>query len=262
MCLWPTTYAMETRGVRVDLEFAEDEIERLADEAAIERRKVDRKAWQGFNIRSTVHLAKLVEQLGITIRKRTKTGKPSVDAVTLSQYMDNDTVRSLLRYRTMTKGISSFFGRYHVLAVQDENTGENIIHPNFNQVGPATGRYSCRDPNLQNAADPNKTRAFETIRARAPFGPREGYTWYCADYAQQEMRYFAHVAQEPFMLEALRDGRDIHTECANKAWGGHDNLGAINAAIDALELDGLSISEPTEELKLTWKDLFLSRKRS
>jgi len=108
----------------------------------------------------------------------------------------------------------------------------------FNQVGPRTGRFSCRKPNMQNVANALTTRSPMPIQARTPFVPRPGYVWYAIDYSQLEVRIFADVSQEPSMLEALDSGEDLHDVCTNKAWGGKDNPAAIRAAIHSLEFDG------------------------
>ncbi len=260
MALWPVTYQMETRGVRVDLDIIEEEIvshRKQEVEALYALRKIAGKP--DFNPNSDNELIAVLKQLKIVIRHYTPTGQIAVNFKALEDYADVPFVKWLLRYRAAEKANSSFFERYKRLSVR-EGSGEFALHPNFNQVGPVTARFSCRDPNLQNVPNALTTRSSEPIQARRPFGPRKGYFMYCNDYEQLEVRIFADVAQEPTMLEAILNGRDMHTECTNKAWGGKGNPAAIHSAIQALEL---AEREPTSALVAeAWKEFWPVEKRS
>ncbi|MGD1070920.1 MAG: DNA polymerase [Bryobacteraceae bacterium] len=93
-------------------------------------------------------------------------------------------------------------------ALIDPETGR--LHTSFNQTGAATGRLSSSNPNLQNI--PIKTELGREIRAA--FVPREGWNLVVADYSQIELRLLAHMSEDPVLVEAFRNGEDIHTRTA------------------------------------------------
>lgn len=233
------TYDMETRGVRIDLDVVRTEIAKHETGLAGSQKELASAA-PGVNARSAAQLRKLFyEDGGVEVHHRTPKGAPSVDTKAI-QHLEHPAAQALAKYRSHEKALSSFFYRYRDLAVRDPlgDLGARCLHPDFQQVGPVTGRYSCRNPNLQNVANALTTRSSEPIQARMPFGPRPGCVWYHFDYDQLEVRIFAAVSGEQFMMDALNSGRDLHTECANKAWGGRGNPLAVEAARHALELDG------------------------
>jgi DNA polymerase I len=89
------------------------------------------------------------------------------------------------------------------------------VHTSFNQTGAATGRLSSSNPNLQNI--PIRTELGREIRAA--FVPREGWTLLAADYSQIELRLLAHMSHDPLLLDAFRNGEDIHTRTAAEVMG-------------------------------------------
>lgn len=238
MKLFPIVYRMETRGIRYDPVVGMAEREKLQDRREKFRRELRQMTGNpDFNPNSATQVAEFMERSGLTIEKRTKTGKPSVDVKTLAQYQEHPFVQLELGFRAADKGLSSFFDRYEQLRVPDPLVpGGWALHPSFNQSKARTGRFSCSDPNFQNVANALTTRSVEPIQARTPFGPRPGYAWVFMDYSQLEVRIFADVAHETTMLAAIEANRDLHTECANKVWGGRANPAAIRAAAHALEL--------------------------
>jgi DNA polymerase-1 len=244
MALWPITYAIEARGVAVNRDTVLREIA-WAERRFKKMERELRKKCGSINLDSPDQLGAFLytdkKGLRLPVIRRTDGGKrgirkPSTDAKTL-QELRHPWCDALMKFRAMEKALTSFFYKFRDLSVQDDE-GRWILHPDFNQVGPVTGRYSCRAPNLQNVANALTTRSSEPIQARTAFEPRPDYWWYHFDYSQLEVRIFADVSKEPFMLQALRDGKDLHTECTNKAWGGKGNKAAVRAAIHALQLDG------------------------
>jgi DNA polymerase-1 len=89
------------------------------------------------------------------------------------------------------------------------------LHTTFNQTGAATGRLSSSNPNLQNI--PIRTELGREIRAA--FVPREGWRLLVADYSQIELRLLAHMSGDPLLVEAFRNGEDIHTITAAEVLG-------------------------------------------
>jgi len=253
--LWPINYQMETRGVRVDPVVVATETKRCHEEIAKWKPVVMNRAWKGFDIDSPQQCGKLFYgKLHLPILKRTARGQPQVNFDALMQHVENPVVAALFKYRAAEKALKSFFLKYTENLLPDPlNPGGFALHPDFNQVGPCTGRFSCRNPNLQNVANALTTRSSEPIQARTPFGPRPGFIWYHIDYQQLEVRIFADVCEEGFMIEALTSGRDLHTECTNKAWGGPGNPAAIRAAVHALELDATG-DHRNPAVQAAWKE--------
>ena len=260
MELWPVTYAMESRGIRTDLDVVEIETKRHQEAAEYWQHIVEHAAWPDFDIKSPQQCGKLIySKLKLPVTRRTNPskkfpdGQPQVNIDALYQYVAHPVVKALFKYRASAKALSNFFLKYEYFARHDTISPEEyVIHPDFNQVGPATGRFSCRRPNFQNTADALTTRSPEPIQAREPFGPREGYVWFHFDWKGQEPRIFAEVSQEKILLDAIAKGLDIHTFTANKAWGGKDNPRAIDAASHALELDGTGDGQ-NEDVRKLWK---------
>jgi len=118
----------------------------------------------------------------------------------LALYHDHPAVAALLRYREAAK-LASTYGRSFVEKYVNPTTGR--IHPSYRQIGAATGRMACRKPNLQNVPrDP---------RFRACFRPGPGRVFVKADLSQIELVVAACLAEDKRMIQALRDGQDLHT---------------------------------------------------
>ena len=124
---------------------------------------------------------------------------------------DHEIVRKVLEYRQLTKLKGTYVDA--LPALMDPATGR--IHTSFNQTGAATGRLSSSNPNLQNI--PIKTELGREIRAA--FIPREGWKLVVADYSQIELRLLAHMSQDPVLIDAFRQGEDIHTRTAAEVMG-------------------------------------------
>lgn len=247
MELWPITYAMISRGVRVDIKRTDEEIRKAEKESRVKKRVVDKAAWKGFNVNSPQQLGKLVyDGLGLPVLKRTvKTGARKTDIKTLGKFIEHPVIKALFEYKAAEKAVSSWFSKYKSLSCKDRiSKGERCIHPRLNQVKPNTGRYSCQDPNLQNVADDHTSGGSIPIQARMPLGPRRGYRWYSVDYDQLELRILADFAQEKTFLKAFKKGHDVHVATANRAWGsGGEEDVVVRNALHVLELDGTGKGE-------------------
>lgn len=257
MSLWHVTYDMEKVGIRVDPAECRREIE-------VHRARLKEKEEElavlapGVNVNSPTQLAEWVYgPMQLPVAHRTAKGRPSVGRGVFEDWMGKGYpfIDALVKKRASEKAIN-FHERYLRFAVQDRKLGGWTIHPEFQQVGPVTGRFSCRNPNLQNTADAVKTRSIEPIQCRTPFGPRPGYRWYHFDYSQIEVIIFADFAQEETMLKAWHAREDLHTACANKAWGGVGNARGYAALAWALEWGSRVASMPEVERarrELGWK---------
>lgn len=243
--LLKVTLSMMRRGIKIDLDTCDEELAKLARD--LSKWNVKARAFAPeLNWASPAQLAKFFFiQCGLPeptkCGKATKDfplGQPSV-ALNVLEKLDHPLANLIVKIRGAEKARSTYFARFKALTVRDKKHECFCIHPWFNQIGPATGRYSSRDPNIQNVPDEFATRAQVLYPARAPFGPRKGYAWVLADYDQIEVRIFAAVSGEPFLRKALLSGRDIHTETANRVWGGRDNERALKAIMHVLRTNSV-----------------------
>ena len=263
--LWYAVYRMESRGVRVSLAQCARHrraLEKLSREELNQLRKLARKP--DFNPRSPLQIRDVLYSdppngLGLPVHHQTKTGLASTSQDALREHMDSPFVRELLTYRG-TDSTAANMRQYARLAVETDE-GDAVIHADIDQAGARTGRFSCRQPNLQNVATASGTKTVAaTWTARGPFGPRRGHVWVCCDFSQQEIRIFADVAQDRRMLLIFNAGRDIHTENARAFWGGRNNPSAIESASIALELGNRLCRDST--ILDTWERLGWSAEKA
>lgn len=169
-------------------------------------------AGEEFNINSTQQLGNILfEKLNLTTSKKTKKGySTDVDALEKIR-KEHPIVEKILEYRSLMKLNSTYVEG--MLPYINEKT--NRIHSYFHQTVTATGRISSTEPNLQNIP----TRIELGKRLRKVFKPKEDYVFIDADYSQIELRVLAHISQDEHMLEAFKNGEDIHKQAASKVLG-------------------------------------------
>lgn len=256
--LFPVIYEMVGRGVSISREVNEQE--KLANFHKMEMALANMRHMIGdidFNPGSPKQLCYyLYEHYHLTVEKYTDKRSPSTDFEAVQPHINHPFVQQLMAYRSGKKALDTFFEKYDLLMVPDPTVpGGWCLHPGINQLGAKkTSRFSMNDPNLQQVANAKThAKANDPIQARGPFGPRPGYVLYLLDFAQQEVRIFADVAQSKPMIEAALSGRDINTENSNRAWGGEGNPFALEACAYALELGS---SQPaTPQVAVAWKEL-------
>ena len=205
---------MERTGVRID----RHELKRLSDlmETEIARLTADihRLAGRPFNISSPQQLGDvLFDDLKLPAPVKYGKGKTRSTAADILEDLsaEHEIVRQVLEYRQLTKLKGTYVDALPELL--DARTAR--LHTSFNQAGAATGRLSSSNPNLQNI--PIRTALGREIRAA--FIPREGWKLLVADYSQIELRLLAHLSDDPLLLEAFRNGEDIHTRTASEVLG-------------------------------------------
>ena len=212
--LVPVLVRMEAAGIRVDPEqlkklsvYMEVEIARLTGE-------IYALAKHEFNINSPQQLGKILfEEMAITPPGRNVKGKaPSTAADVLEELAAEHAIAGkVLEYRGLSKLKSTYVDSLPTLI----NPQTSRIHTTFNQTGSATGRFSSTNPNLQNI--PVRTELGREIRAA--FVPREGWKLVIADYSQIELRLLAHASKDQVLVDAFRNGEDIHTRTASEVFG-------------------------------------------
>ena len=200
---------MECTGIRID----PVELRRLSElmEGEISRLTVEVHALAGkpFNISSPQQLGKvLFEDLGLPAPVKYGKGKTISTAADVLDGLaaEHEIVRKVLEYRQLTKLKGTYVDA--LPALLDARTAR--LHTSFNQAGAATGRLSSSNPNLQNI--PIRTALGREIRAA--FVPRDGWKLMVADYSQIELRLLAHMSGDELLVEAFRNGEDIHTRTA------------------------------------------------
>lgn len=201
---------MEFAGIAVDV----DLLQRLTEDMVERIGKIERQIYDGvgheFKINSPKQLGDiLVNELGLTITKKTKTGY-STDSSILEGLREADPVIGhVLEYRQLTKLKSTYLDALPTKV--NPQTGR--IHTSFEQTGAATGRLSSNDPNLQNI--PIRTEEGRKIRkAFVAGGP--GQVLLAADYSQIDLRVLAHLSQDEELCKAFRNEEDIHTFTASQ----------------------------------------------
>lgn len=135
--------------------------------------------------------------------------------------IDNPLAYWILNYDAAKHMLSSFIDAYLQLKAWDAKHKCWVLHPNYKQCGPITGRLSCERPNLMNVASntTGRKKADVPYRPRECFSPREGYTLYLPDYSQVEVWVFAFLAQDSIMMEPLLAGEDFHGGISRRVWG-------------------------------------------
>jgi DNA polymerase I len=160
-----------------------------------------------FNINSPQQLGKvLYEDLKLAPPVKYGKGKSLSTAADVLEALEHPIARQVLQYRQISKLKGTYVDALPALI--DPKTRR--LHTTFNQTGAATGRLSSSNPNLQNI--PIRTELGREIRAA--FVPRDGWKLVVADYSQIELRLLAHMSRDPVLVEAFRNGEDIHVRTA------------------------------------------------
>ncbi|MEG5034833.1 DNA polymerase I [Microcoleus sp. AT3-D2] len=208
--LEPVLAEMEYCGIRIDSAYLQELSQQLEKSLKEIEEKTYQAAGRKFNLGSPKQLSEiLLEKIPDEFQKKsrkTKTGY-STDAAVLDKLQgDHPIVDDLLEHRTLSKLKSTYVDALPQLVRAD--TGR--VHTDFNQTATGTGRLSSSNPNLQNI--PIRTEFSRQIRKA--FLPEEGWLMVSADYSQIELRILAHLSQEPVLIEAYQNNRDVHTVTA------------------------------------------------
>ncbi len=208
--------AMEDVGVLVDIDFFRTMSQEIAGDLDGLSKRIYALAQGEFNINSPKQMAEvLFERLKLPIVKRTrKAGHYSTGVEVLEKLAaDYEIAKLILEYRELSKLKGTYLDALPGLV----DPATNRIHTSYNQMVAATGRLSSSNPNLQNI--PIKSELGRRIRRG--FIAEPGFRILSADYSQIELRVMAHLSQDPMLIEAFREGEDIHARTAREVFGMH-----------------------------------------
>ena len=212
MPLVPIIADIEMRGVLLDVDFLNELSVELEERIAETEAEVfaNSGGYGEFNISSLNQLNEvLFEKLMLSTKglKKTKTDNYSITASVLEDMRgEHPIIDHILEYRSLTKLKSTYVDALPALI----NPATGRVHTSYNQTGAVTGRFSSNDPNLQNIP----IRAEEGRRVRKAFIAQDGHVFLAVDYSQVELRILAHFSQDTALLEAFRQGLDIHRSTA------------------------------------------------
>ena len=211
MRVLPILTKMELTGIHLDTATLHAYNKELTEGIAAAEQSIYKEVGHEFNIASPKQLQTvLFEERGLKAGKKTKTGY-STDTSVLEELAFEDPVpRMILDYREMAKLKSTY-----VEALPKLVDDQGRIHTDFVQTGTATGRLSCRDPNLQNIPVRNEAGR----RIRSAFTAPEGKVLISADYSQIELVVLAHLSGDKNMSQSFIDGTDVHKATAALIYG-------------------------------------------
>ena len=204
---------MERNGVCIDTKSLAETSRTFTQRMNDIEQQIYTLAGEQFNISSPKQVGEILfDKMKIIEKpKKTKTGQYVTSEEVLQTLRGkHEIVEKILQYRGLRKLLSTYIDSLPELI--NPKTGH--IHTSFNQTVTATGRLSSSDPNLQNIP----VRGEDGKEIRKAFIPEEGCLFFSADYSQIELRVMAHLSDDENMIEAFKQGHDIHAATAAKIY--------------------------------------------
>jgi len=211
--LVPVIVEMERAGIRADAETLKDLSKDFAKRMAELEIKAYELAGEEFNVGSPKQLGEILfDKMGLEGGKKGKAGAYTTSADVLDELaaQGHELPQKILEWRQMQKLKST----YADALVEQINPDTGRVHTSYGMAIAQTGRLSSNDPNLQNIP----VRTEEGRKIRAAFMADKGNKLVSLDYSQIELRVVAHVAGEEALIEAFRDGQDIHAMTASQVF--------------------------------------------
>lgn len=202
---------MQWNGMYADEEELNNFGNQLKEQLEIKTKIIYEMAGEEFNINSTKQLGEILfEKMKLPVIKKTKSGY-STDVDVLEKLKSEDPIiTEILDYRQLMKLNSTYVEGLKPYI----NPKTKRIHSFFHQTITATGRISSTEPNLQNIP----TRFELGKKVRKIFKPEDGKVYIDADYSQIELRVLAHMSEDKHMVQAFKEGQDIHKQAASKVF--------------------------------------------
>ncbi|MDO9176906.1 MAG: DNA polymerase I [Agitococcus sp.] len=207
----PILQQMEARGILLDFNQLQKLSQSMGERLLVLEKQAHDIAGQAFNLASPKQLGEvLFEKLAIAGGKKTASGQYGTGEAVLEQ-IDHPLATLLLEHRALSKLKGTYTDKLPQLA----DPLSKRVHTSYHQAVAATGRLSSSDPNLQNIP----IRSSEGRQIRQAFIAADGYQLVAADYSQIELRLMAHLSQDERLLEAFKQGEDIHKATAAEVFG-------------------------------------------
>ena len=198
----------ETNGVKVDAGILTRQSAEIAKRLQKLEKQAHDAAGEPFNIGSPKQIQEILyEKQGLPILRKTPKGQPSTAENVLQELAaEYDLPRIILEHRSLAKLKSTYTDKLPNLV--NPETGR--IHTSYHQAVASTGRLSSSDPNLQNIP----IRSEDGRKIREAFVPEKGHILLAADYSQIELRIMAHLSGDKGLINAFREGVDVHSATA------------------------------------------------
>ncbi len=226
-----TLIEMEENGIKLNEEFLSELSMRISKESEKVTQIIYGYAGKEFNIASPLQLKEILfDTLQISTKRirKGKTGLSTAASELEKMRALHPIIEYILQYRELAKLQNTYIDALPLLI--DGKTGR--VHTSFNQTVTSTGRLSSSNPNLQNI--PIRSKLGREIRKC--FIAEKGYTLLAVDYSQVELRIIASLAKDDKMIEAFKQGKDIHT-------------------ITAAEIHGIPLEEVTKDMRRAAKEI-------
>ena len=208
MPLLPVIAGMEQHGVLIDCDMLDQQSSKIGarlDELEIQAHDL---AGKSFNLSSPKQLQEILfNELKIPVIKKTPKGAPSTAEEVLQELaLDYPLPKIILEHRGLSKLKSTYTDKLPLLV----HPKTNRVHTSYQQAVTATGRLSSTDPNLQNIP----IRSEEGRKIRLAFIAPKDHKIVAIDYSQIELRIMAHLSDDPGLVAAFSEGRDVHKTTA------------------------------------------------
>ncbi|HEY5307927.1 MAG TPA: DNA polymerase I, partial [Casimicrobiaceae bacterium] len=206
-------FRMERNGILIDSRLLAQQSRQLGERVLALEQEAHQLAGQPFNLGSPKQLGEILfQRMGLPVVKKTATGQPSTDEEVLQELAaDYPLPKVLLEHRSVSKLKSTYTDKLPLMV----NARTGRVHTTFAQATAVTGRLASNDPNLQNIP----VRTAEGRRIREAFIAPVGHVLVSADYSQIELRIMAHLSEDPALVNAFHEGRDIHRATAGEIFG-------------------------------------------
>jgi DNA polymerase-1 len=206
-------FRMERNGILIDSALLAKQSRELGERVVALEQQAHQLAGQPFNLGSPKQLGEILfQRMQLPVVKKTATGQPSTDEEVLQELAANYPLpKVLLEHRSVSKLKSTYTDKLPLMV----NAQTGRVHTTFSQATAVTGRLASTDPNLQNIP----VRTAEGRRIREAFIAPPGHVLVSADYSQIELRIMAHLSEDPALLRAFHEGRDIHRATAGEIFG-------------------------------------------
>ncbi len=212
--LIPILASAQRRGIMVDTAYLSKlSVSYHADLLSLEK-KIWKEAGEKFNVNSPKQLGRILfEVLGLEVKGLKKTGggaRSTRESELEKLRQKHPIIDSILKFRELQKLLSTYIDALPSLVAQDGR-----VHTTFVQTGTTTGRFSSKDPNVQNIP----VRGGRGMEVRRAFVAAPGFRLLALDYSQIEFRILAILSKDKDLIRIFNDGVDVHTAVASRVFG-------------------------------------------